>query len=182
MRPRLYLKHVLQAGGVVLDLTAQTPAQAIRSLAAAIPPENLPQGVDVSALALARERQLPSDIGHGVAIPRARCPGLAKPLMVLGRSVDGIRFSAESAVPARLIFLVVTPVKRPQLQVFLLAQLACVVRSEFIRERLCRAQSRQELVEIIAAADPEGRKGTQLPEENDQAQREDLWRDDGGQG
>ena len=180
--PRLYLKDALEAGGVVLDLVAKTPEEAIRCLAAEIPPENLRRGVDVSALALARERQISTDIGQGVAIPHARCPGLARPLIVLGRSVEGIRFSAQSTEPARLIFLLVTPAERPNLQVFLLAQLACVARSEFIRERLCRATSPQELVEIIAAADPEGRKGTQLLEENDPAQREDRWRDDGGQG
>jgi magnesium and cobalt exporter, CNNM family len=161
--PRLYLRDALEAGGVVFDLDAETSEQAIRCLAAAIPPDNLPQGVDVAVLALARERQLSSDIGHGVAIPHARCPGLAKPLMVVGRSVEGIPFNAQQAEPARLIFLLVTPLERPNLQVFLLAQLASVVGSEFIRERLYRAQSRQELVEIIAAADPEGRRGTQLP-------------------
>jgi magnesium and cobalt exporter, CNNM family len=156
--PRLYLKDALEAGGVVLDLAARTPEQAIHSLAAAIPPENLPRGVDVLALALARECQLPSDIGHGVAIPHARCPGLVRPLLVFGRSVDGVLFSPQSTEPARLIFLLVTPAERPNLQVFLLAQLATVAGSEFIRERLSRAHSRQELVDIIAAADPEGRR------------------------
>ncbi len=162
--PRLYLTDALAAGGVLLDLAAQTPEQAIRSLAEAIPPENLPRGVDVSALALARECQLSSDIAYGVAIPHARCPGLQRPLMVFGRSLEGIPFSAQSTEPARLIFLLVTPVERPNLQVFLLAQLARVAGSEFIRERLCRASSPQELVAIVAAADPEGRQPTPLLE------------------
>lgn len=118
--------------------------------------------------------------------------------MVLGRSVEGIVFSEQAAEPARLIFLLVTPAERPNLQVFLLAQLACVARSEFIRERLCRAHSRQELVEIIAAADPAGTGGRNedaaqfFDREGDQpvrhtlnlewAQSEDRWRDDGGAG
>lgn len=156
---RVYLKDALEAGGVVLDLAAPTAEEALRRLAAAIPQENLPKGVDVSRLALARERQIPSDIGNGVAIARARCPELARPLIVLGRSLEGIPFKAPPAEPARLIFLLVTPAERPNLQVFLLAQLAEVTSSEFIRERLCRAQLSGELIEIIAAADPEGAKG-----------------------
>ena len=179
--PRLYLKDALEAGGVVLELAAQTPEEAIRYLAAAIPPENLPRGVDVTTLALARERQMSTDIGQGVAIPVARCPGLARPLIVLGRSVEGILFSTHSTEPARLIFLLVTPAERPNVQVFLLAQLTRAVGSEFIRERLYRAHSPQELIEIIAAADPEGRKEKQFLEQNDQAQSEDRWFDDGGQ-
>lgn len=165
--PKLYLKDALEVGGVVLELAAQTPEEAIRALAAAIPPENLPPGIDVAALALARECQLSSDIGHGVAMPRARCPGLTRPLIVLGRSIEGIPFSALPAEPVRLAFLVVTPMERPNLQVFLLAQLAAVAGSEFIRERLVRTHSRQELIEMITAADPEGRKETYHSEADD---------------
>jgi len=152
--PRLFLKDILTAGGVVLNLEASTPEEAIRTLAAAIPAQHLPEGVDVAALALEREQQMTTDVGQGVAIPHARCPGLADPLLVFGRSVDGILFSPDSALPVQLIFLLVTPVERPNLQVFLLAQLASVAQSELVRERLCRAATSQELIDVIAAADP----------------------------
>jgi CPA2 family monovalent cation:H+ antiporter-2 len=152
--PRLFLKEALTAGGVMLDLAAQTPDEAIRALAALIPAQSLPPGADVCALALARERQITTDVGHGVAIPHARCPGLARPLLVFGRSAEGILFDERSSEPARLIFLVVTPAERPNVQVFLLEQLASVARSQFVRERLIRAQSQQEVFDIIAAADP----------------------------
>jgi mannitol/fructose-specific phosphotransferase system IIA component (Ntr-type) len=105
-------------------------------------------------LALARERQVVTDMGNGVAIPHARCPGLTRPLIVFGRSAGGILFDESSSEPVHLIFLVVTPAERPNVQVFLLEQLASVAHSEFVRERLMRAQSRQEVFEIIAAADP----------------------------
>jgi mannitol/fructose-specific phosphotransferase system IIA component (Ntr-type) len=152
--PRLFLKDVLAAGGVVLELEAVTPEQAIHALARAIPAENLPPGTDVAAIALDRERQVPTDIGQGVAIPHARCPNLATPLMVFGRSSAGIPFSENADSPVRLIFLLVTPAERPNLQVFFLGQLARVAHSELVRERLIRAETRDELVEIIAAADP----------------------------
>jgi CBS domain containing-hemolysin-like protein/mannitol/fructose-specific phosphotransferase system IIA component (Ntr-type) len=152
--PKLFLKDALTAGAVILDLPGQTPEEAIRALAAAIPSGSLPRGADICTLAIARERQLTTDMGHGVAIPHARCPNLAKPIIVFGRSDEGIVFDARAAEPARLIFLVVTPADRPNMQVFLLEQLAHVAHSELIRERLTRAQSAEELVEIIAAADP----------------------------
>jgi CBS domain containing-hemolysin-like protein/mannitol/fructose-specific phosphotransferase system IIA component (Ntr-type) len=152
--PRLFLKEALTAGNVVLDFPAQTPEEAIRGLAAHIPTENLPPGADVCALALARERQMATDVGHGVAIPHARCPGLTKPLIVFGRSEEGITFTEKSTEPVRLLFLIVTPAERPNVQVFLLEQLASVARSEFVRERLLRAQTQDEVFEIIAAADP----------------------------
>jgi CBS domain containing-hemolysin-like protein/mannitol/fructose-specific phosphotransferase system IIA component (Ntr-type) len=179
--PRLYLKDALESGGVVLELAAQSPEEAIRNLVAAISPENLPRGCDVTAAALARERRITSDIGQGVAIAAARCQELAKPLIVAGRSAEGVRFGAHSIEPSRLVFLVITPAERPNAQVFLSAQLTNVVESEFIRERLYRTGSTQEFIEIIAAADPEGRKERQRLEKDDRTEREDRWADDGGQ-
>jgi CBS domain containing-hemolysin-like protein/mannitol/fructose-specific phosphotransferase system IIA component (Ntr-type) len=152
--PRLFLKDALIAGGVALDLPAQTPEEAIRALADTIPAQNLPPGVNVGALALARERQMATDMGHGVAIPHARCPGLTRPIIVFGRPAEGIVFDERSTEPVQLIFLVVTAAERPNMQVFMLEQLANVAKSEFIRERLSRAQSAEEVLEIIAAADP----------------------------
>lgn len=53
--------------------------------------------------------------------------------MVFGRSDEGILFSPTSTEPVRLIFLLITPADRPNLQVFFLAQLANVAKSEFVR-------------------------------------------------
>jgi CBS domain containing-hemolysin-like protein/mannitol/fructose-specific phosphotransferase system IIA component len=152
--PRLFLKDAIGAGGVVLDLDSTTPDDAIRRLAAEIPVHHLPVGAEVAELALARERQMPTDVGHGVAIPHARCRGLVKPVIVFGRSVEGIGFSERATEPVRLIFLLVTPAERPNLQVFCLAQLASIAESEFVRERLFRATTPQEVLDVIAAADP----------------------------
>ncbi|MBM4004741.1 MAG: DUF21 domain-containing protein [Planctomycetes bacterium] len=152
--PRLYLKDALAAGGVILELAATTPHDAIRELAATIPSAQIPPGADLAAMALARESQMPTDVGHGVAIPHARCPGIARSILVLGRSEQGIVFNERTGDLVRLIFLLVTPAERPQTQVFFLTQLARVAESEFVRERLARAGSAEEVVEIIAAADP----------------------------
>jgi CBS domain containing-hemolysin-like protein/mannitol/fructose-specific phosphotransferase system IIA component (Ntr-type) len=152
--PRLFLTEALTAGGVVLDLPAKTPEDAIRALVTLIPAQSLSNRADLTALALARERQVITNLGNGIAIPHARCPGLARPLIVFGRSAEGILFDEGSPEPVRLIFLVLTPFEKPNVQVFLLEQLASVTGSEFVRELLMRAQSQQEVFEIIAAADP----------------------------
>jgi len=152
--PRVYLKDALSLGGVVLDMQATDADSAIRELTAVIPPQNLPKDSTVTDLALARERQLPTDVGEGVAIPHARCPNLAKAIMVVGRSRAGIAFNKNTKDLVRLVFLLVTPAERPQIQVFFLSQLANVAASELVRERLSRAADIYEVIDIIAAADP----------------------------
>ncbi len=152
--PRLFLKDALESGAILLDVAATNTEAAIRELIAAIPTVNLPADVDVAGLALAREQLITTDVGLGVAIPHARCPKLSKPILVFGRSEEGILFSPTATEPVRLIFLLVTPSDRPNLQVFFLAQLANVAKSEFVREKLRQAKSAVELLGIIEAADP----------------------------
>ncbi len=152
--PRLFLKDALEAGSIRLNVSAATAEGAIRELIGTIPAGTLPPDVDVAALTLAREQLLTTDVGFGVAIPHARCPKLVKPLLVFGRSDEGILFSPTATEPVRLIFLLVTPADRPNLQVFFLAQLANVAKSAFVREKLCQAETTQGLLDIIEAADP----------------------------
>ncbi len=152
--PPMYLKDALSLGGVILDIAARNSEDAIREMVAVIPPANLPAGLNVANLALARERQLPTDLGNGVAIPHARCPGLSQTIMVVGRSAEGIVFQPSNATPVRLVFLLVTPAERPQAQVFFLQQLALVAASELVRERIARVSTAAEIIQIIAAADP----------------------------
>jgi CBS domain containing-hemolysin-like protein/mannitol/fructose-specific phosphotransferase system IIA component (Ntr-type) len=152
--PPLYLKDALQAGAICLDVQATDAAGAIQELVRAIPENQIPPNVDITALALAREQLMTTDVGHGVAIPHARCPGLARPLLVFGRSEEGIPFSPHATEPVRLLFLLVTPADRPNLQVFFLSQLANVAKSEFVREKLRQAKNPDELLQIIEAADP----------------------------
>lgn len=152
--PRLFLKDALEAGAILLDVAATNTEAAIRELIAAIPASNIPSDVDIAGLTLTREQLITTDVGLGVAIPHARCPRLSKPIMVFGRSEEGILFSPTSTEPVRLIFLLITPADRPNLQVFFLAQLANVAKSEFVREKLRQARTAEELLGIIEAADP----------------------------
>jgi CBS domain containing-hemolysin-like protein len=152
--PKIFLKDALKPGAVSLDFVAQTPEEAIRMLAALIPSGSTPPGTDIAALAVAREREVPTDLGYGVAVPHARCPTLKSPVLVFGRTAEGVVFNPRSAEPVRLIFLLVTPAEQPNLQVFCLGQLASLAHSESVRERLLRAETPVEVIEIVAAADP----------------------------
>ena len=153
-RPRVLLRDAILRGGVVLSVSGRTPAEAIAELAAAIPGSSLPEGADVAGEAIAREHDMPTDVGFGVAIPHARCPGLAEPLVVFGRSSEGVLFRPTAAEPVRLMFLLVTPKEQPDLQVLLLGQLAAVAGNAAVRRDLMAAQSANEVRDRIASADP----------------------------
>jgi len=153
------LLAALNAGGVLLSLDGSNREQVIAEMAGAIKPERLPPSVDVARLALEREAELSTDLGSGVAVPHARCAGLMAPIVVFGRTTEGIAFSSQSGEPVRLVFLLVTPLERSDLQLSMLSQIARVVRSADNRAALLSAGSASEVFAAIEA----GRRPEAVP-------------------
>ncbi|WP_437192986.1 cation:proton antiporter domain-containing protein [Planctomicrobium sp. SH527] len=139
----------IQNGGIILEMTASNSEDAIRELADRIPESALPSSTSVADLALERERELSTDVGMGIAIPHARCPGLKKPLIVFGRSHHGIVFNAHSQDPVRFLFLLVTPEENPEMQVILLGKIAGLAGNENIRNQLDEANSDLDVYDIL---------------------------------
>jgi len=146
------LARALQTGNIILTVDADTHEAVIAEMAHTISPNRVPPGVDIARLALEREAELSTDLGSGVAVPHARCPGLMSPFVVFGRKAEGVPFSSQSVEPVRLIFLLVTPIERSDMQLSLLSQIARVVRSGDNRAALLAAESAEEVLGLIAGA------------------------------
>ncbi len=154
--PGVSVRAALLDGAVLLDLPAGTGEEAIRRLAAALPAERLPRGRDaawVAQLALAREREVSTDLGIGVALPHARCPQLAAPLIAFGRAAGGVIFAPESPEPVRFVCLLVTPAEQPEVQLTLLGRLSRSLADTALRDRLAAATTALEVVDLLAGQD-----------------------------
>jgi CPA2 family monovalent cation:H+ antiporter-2 len=151
--PSLPLSEIVIADEDSLNLSSGTGAEAVAELASRIPSGKLPPGVNIAELALAREREMSTNLGRGIAIPHARCPGLAQPIVMFGRSLDGIEFEGSSAEPVRLMFLLVTPAEQSDLQVMLLSRIAGLAGDAETRKRLREAPDAAAVSAVIAAAD-----------------------------
>jgi mannitol/fructose-specific phosphotransferase system IIA component (Ntr-type) len=55
-----------------------------------------------------RERVLASGWENGLAVPYARINGLTRPLVVVGKSAEGVDFDARDGKPAKLIVMILT--------------------------------------------------------------------------
>ncbi|WP_437229544.1 cation:proton antiporter [Planctomicrobium sp. SH661] len=139
----------LKAGGVKIELFAETPEEAIQELAAVIPPSVLPKGALVAENAIERERQFSTDVGMGIAIPHARCAGLKKPVIAFGRSNHGIIFNAQSREPVRFVFLIVTPEEKPEMQVIMLGKIARIMADPQVAQQLQEATTSMEVFDIL---------------------------------
>jgi mannitol/fructose-specific phosphotransferase system IIA component (Ntr-type) len=147
------LEDAVVRGGIVSVLSATTREEAILELAGAIPPGTLPEGIDaeaVSELVLAREAEISTDLGNGIALPHMPVARASSdPVVVVGHSHEGIAWSDEEHGAVRLFFLLVTPADRPEAHLAMLSQIARLVADESKREALLAAGTPVEFLEAM---------------------------------
>ena len=113
-RRALTLKDVITGKLFIPNLEASTRSGALKAMceAAANEVSNSPERL--FRIVLERERVVPSGWDREIAVPYARVNGLARPLVVMARSQDGIDFDARDGKPAKLIVLILTPDNQSQ--------------------------------------------------------------------
>jgi CBS domain containing-hemolysin-like protein len=145
--------ELLSPETVLLDPPAPDRSAVIRALvSAACARDGVPEGPTLEAV-LRREREVPTSVGEGVAIPHARLPGLAKPIMAFARLAEGIPFDAPDGRPVRLVVLLLSAAEDPGVQLRLLQRVAEVMQSDYLRSRLLDASSPEEVRETFRIGD-----------------------------
>jgi mannitol/fructose-specific phosphotransferase system IIA component (Ntr-type) len=101
-----------------------------------------------------REQLHSTGIGDGVALPHARnaLVGLVdRPVIVFGRSVQGIPFGAIDGEPSKLFFLLVAPTVTEHLAV--LARLSRLLRDPSVRHQLLAVSDAKKALALIREAE-----------------------------
>ncbi|MGH0028388.1 MAG: cation:proton antiporter [Myxococcota bacterium] len=127
---------------VLSELGSEERTDAIRELCEAVAASGAAQ--DAAGLTRAvhdREALMGTGTGHEIAIPHARLPGLAAPTIAVGRSSHGIPWDAPDGLPARLVFLILTPEREQGLQLQILAALAQAMMESPARQALLDAET-----------------------------------------
>jgi Kef-type K+ transport system membrane component KefB/mannitol/fructose-specific phosphotransferase system IIA component (Ntr-type) len=107
-RRALTLKDTVSSELFLANIDAKTRLGALKQMceAAADAVSNAPERL--LRIVSERERVSPSGWDNSLAIPNARVNGLTRPLVVVGKSEEGIDFDARDGKPARLIILILT--------------------------------------------------------------------------
>jgi len=85
-------------------------------------------GDDLVEKLLAREELGTTAIGGGIAIPHCKVRGLKAPVLVLGLSREGVPFPSVDGGATHVIFLVVSPLENPNVNLRVLAAISKLVR------------------------------------------------------
>ena len=146
------LADALSPGRVVLELEAESLQDAIRSILHGVAPEELPVDPKVVIEAVQkREESMGTFVGNGLALPHGRLPNLSKPLLLFARCKEGIPVDGTNH-RIELIFLLLTPTGLARMQPRLLADIVGLMESEYVRERLLKVETAEELIETVRAA------------------------------
>jgi nitrogen PTS system EIIA component len=150
------LSDIVVTDAIVAELEAETRDEAVRELVGALPAAGaVPKKSveDITKAILARESQATTGIGKGVALPHVKLKGLRKPVATIGRSSEGIDFSALDAKPVYSIILMLSSTDNPDEHIQAMETLFKHVQRDNFRKFLRQSQTQEAVVDLIRESD-----------------------------
>jgi mannitol/fructose-specific phosphotransferase system IIA component (Ntr-type) len=105
---------------------------------------------------LERERQFPTGIGYGVAVPHGKTPALTTLVVVAGTTPSPVPYETLDGQPVRLFFLLAGPESQAGTHVKALSRISRLVRREPVRARLLDARTADEFYRSLCEAEGGG--------------------------
>ena len=96
-----------------------------------------------------REQTRTTGIGHGLAIPHGKCPGMTGLSMAIGKPATPMDFEAIDGKPVRLIVLLASPPDRTSDHIQALARISKLMTMDEFRERIYNASSADEIHDLL---------------------------------
>jgi len=101
---------------------------------------------NAALLVIEREKLMSTGIGQGIAIPNGKLAGITKPVIVVARSEAGVDFNSIDGKPAKMIFMILTPLNDHQSQIQILADISTIFQDRENRERIFKSKSFNEFI------------------------------------
>lgn len=111
---------------------------------------------EVLEAVLERERQFPTGIGFGVAVPHGKTPALSSLGVVAGTATEPVPYETLDGEPVRLFFLMAGPETAAGTHVKAISRIARLVRHEAVRSRLLAARDPDEFYRVLCEAEEGG--------------------------
>jgi len=153
----LRLSELLTPNRIRVPLRAQNKEGVLRELVELLLDGNGGGPADeVLQAVLERERQFPTGIGYGVAVPHGKTPALANLIVVAGTTPAPVPYETVDGEPVRLFFLLAGPESQAGTHVKALSRISRLVRREPVRARLLGARTPDEFYRSLCEAERGG--------------------------
>ena len=98
---------------------------------------------------LDREKKMSTGMQNGIAIPHGKTDSVEALAAAVGLKKEGLDFDSMDGQPCTIYILTVTPANRTGPHIQFLAEISRVLNDEAVRDRLLRAQSDTEVIDIL---------------------------------
>jgi len=144
------LEEILIPDTILIHWNPTTKVNAITRLVDAMAAAGVLRDRDqVLTDVLEREQSLSTGLGEGIAYPHARSKGVDKVAMAFGIIPEGLEFDSRDDSPAVFIPLMVSPEDSGAPHLYVMAEIVKKLEDEAIRDRLLKAESPEEVCEIL---------------------------------
>src|ERR1043166_1759440 len=143
------LSELLPSSSIRVPLQASDKPGVLRELAALIAPGTDGQVEEVLSAVLERERQFPTGIGYGVAVPHGKTPALSALGAVAGTTPRPVPYETLDGEPVRIFFMLAGPESLAGAHVKAISRIARLVRHELVRTRLLEARTPEEFHRVL---------------------------------
>ena len=150
------LSELLTPARIRVPLHANDKAGVLRELVAVVAaaaPGNGGSTEEVLGAILERERQFPTGIGYGVAVPHGKTPALAGLVVAAGTTREPVPYETIDGEPVRLFFLLAGPESAAGAHVKALSRISRLVRREPVRGKLLNARTPDEFYRVLCEAE-----------------------------
>jgi mannitol/fructose-specific phosphotransferase system IIA component (Ntr-type) len=154
---RVKLSALLPAAQIRVPLRARTKAEAIEALLGAVVFESESQRAAAKEAVLARETEISTGIGRGVAVPHGRTSAVTRHYCAFGVAPEPIVWDAIDGAPCRLVFLCVSADRDAAAHIRVLSQVARVLNNSATRQALEAATAPEDVRRVFL--DDEEREG-----------------------
>lgn len=148
----VHLASLLSTDHIVPEMAARSRREAIEELVAHLSSNDLLDGTERDAVLSAlhtREESISTGIGSGVAIPHTFSDHVDHVITVMGRSREGIDFSAHDDAPVHLVILFIVPRRQYDLHLRTLAAIGRLFNDEEMKQQLLSAVSADEMLHTL---------------------------------
>lgn len=143
------LSALLPASHVVVPLAARSKEEAIETLLAAMSFDSAEQRDAARAAVFAREAEISTGIGRGVAVPHGRTAAVDRHVCAFGVAGEPIPWDAVDGAPCRLVFLCVSEEKDAAGHMRVLSQVARVLNNSKTRQALESAREGEDVRRVF---------------------------------
>jgi nitrogen PTS system EIIA component len=150
------LSELLTPARIRVPLNASDKEGVLRELVAVVAaggPGNGGSTDEVLGAILERERQFPTGIGYGVAVPHGKTPALAALVVAAGTTREPVPYETIDGEPVRLFFLLAGPESAAGAHVKALSRISRLVRREPVRGKLLGARTPDEFYRVLCEAE-----------------------------